>query len=1114
MRKNLLVIILMLISAGGVMAQGITTAILTGKITDQKGEGVPGASILAVHTPTGTQFGVDSKADGRFTLNNLKVGGPYKITISFVGYKTQSYDDVYLKLAEPFTLNHTLAEESTQLNEIVVVAEADAIMNSNRNGAATNITSRQFLTLPSITRSINDMARLTPQATSTTTGAIGGGSYRQNNFTVDGADFNNTFGIGSNLPANGSPISLDAIEEMTISVTPYDVKQANFIGSSMNAVTRSGTNTFSGSAYMFFRNQGQQGDKVASNPTFTKQPVDVKTYGFRLGGPIIKNKLFFFINAESTNSEVPGQTNVASTGNPGSSYGDAPNIARPLASTLDTYSAYLKSTYGYETGPYQGYSFVSKNTRFVARVDWNINKNHRLNVRYSQVESSSPSFVSTSRSPFSTFNQTRTSIFALPYKNANYYQEANFYSFAAELNSSLFGGKYANTLRFTSTHQADPRSSDSKEFPFVDILDGTGTNTPYTSFGYEPFTKGNLRDVQSYSVVDYLTWTMGKHNLTAGIQFDLQTTKNGFQRYGTSYYAFNSWSDFVNGVSARDFAITYSLLPGYSQAYPRFSFGEYSVYAQDEYDVNDRVKVSAGLRIDVPTYLNVSEIKTHPLVAGLTFANGQTIDTGVLPENKVMWSPRIGFNWDVNGDRSMQVRGGSGIFTGRIPTVWIVAQSGDAGLLQVTQTWANISAANPGPNGLTSLPFNADPNAYRPTTQPTPGAVVPSSVSAMDRNLSFPQTWKTSIAVDKKLPYGIIGTLEAIYNKDLNVNYGRNPNLVDPQALNTTGYMDSRPIYPSANKDKFINPLTAAGLPAANGSATGTGSFNPIVLGNAKNLGYYFSITAKLEKQFASGLYAMGAYTFTEQQNLFDGTGDQLINTWSGTPTVGNPNNLALAPGGNIVPHRVIGSLSYRKEYFKHFATSVSLFFEGSTFGRYSYTYSADFNRDGQANDLIYVPKDPSEIAFQQFTSGGVTYTSQQQSDAFFAFIDQDEYLKTRKGQYAERNGAQFPWRNQIDIRFAQEIFTNIGPRRNTLQFTVDIFNFGNLLNSDWGIKHIPNTTQILQPQNVSSLVPGGAVTPLYRLPLINGQLLSKTFRDDNSINSTYYMQFGLRYTF
>jgi hypothetical protein len=1114
MRKFLLLLSFACMASVAAFAQ-VTTATLTGFAKDDSGSGIPGANVVATHEPTGTTYGSVTLTDGKFVITNMRVGGPYKVTISFVGYETQTYEDITLKLGEPYVLNHVMKEAGTQLDEIVVTSVEDAVMNSSRNGTMTNVGTRQIMNMPSISRSMNDMIRMTPQASSSSTGAIGGGNYRQNYITVDGSDFNNTFGIGGNLPANGSPISLDALEEISVNITPYDVRQANFIGSSINAVTRSGTNNFSGSAYTFFRNENQQGNKVGDNAALTRSPLDIKTYGIRLGGPILKNKLFFFVNYEKTTETRPGQLQVAAT--PGKPFDPAnsPEVSRPLASDLDLYSTFLKENYGYDTGPYQGYNNESGNTRFVARLDWNINQNHRINVRYSQVESKSPSFpsTSTSGSGFTAANgYNRQSNNALFYKNAGYFQEANFYSLAAEVNS-LFGGKVANTLRATYTHQNDPRSSGGSTFPFVDILDGSAAtadanNRTYTTFGYELFTYGNLRDVTTYSFVDFATFSTGIHNITAGVQADFQKTKNGFQRFGTGYYVFADWNDFATGANPINYAITYSLSPGYAQAFPNIGYNQYSAYGQDEMSINDRLKLTAGIRFDLAAFPSVDGIRTHPLVEPLTFSDGKKMDSGVLPKSRVMVSPRIGFNWDVKGDRSLQVRGGTGIFNGRVPTVWLVAQSGDAGLLQFTQTYTG-QANTPGP-------FSPDPRAYLPATPPAAGTAIPSSFSAIDPNFKFPQAWKTSLGVDKKLPFGFVGTLDGIFTKDINTALGANYNLQDPTDLNVAGYPDNRPIFPTSNVNKFIYKLNSGQASTTTGSA-----WNPIMLTNG-NKGYYWSLSAQLQKQFNNGLAASIAYTQSDAKVLYDGSGDQLINTWQNTQITGNPNDPQVSTANYIVPSRVIASISYRKEYLKRLASQISVFFEGSVAGRYSYTYSSDFNRDGQVNDLIYIPKDPSEITFTSFNYGNAAnpnvVSAAEQSDLFFQYIEQDKYLSEHKGEYAKRNGAKMPWRNQIDLRFTQDLFTNIAGKRNTLQFTIDIFNFGNLLNSKWGIYKVVNAPGILVPTNITStggaVTAGGAVTPAFRLQSNGSQPVTTTYRDNNSISSTYYMQFGLRYIF
>ncbi len=1088
-------IVLLLLLTPFIMKAQITTSSITGTVKGASDEPLAGATVTAIHQPTGTKYATTSRAGGQFTINNMRVGGPYTIEISFVGFVTDKQEEVYLKLAEPFLFTTTLKSGTGELTNVVLTTTGrrNPILNANRNGAVTNIGKVQIERLPSISRSVNDLTRATPQSNGS---SVGGGNYRQNNFTIDGADFNNSFGIGTNLPANGSPISLDALEEISVNITPFDIRQSGFIGSAINAVTRSGTNKFSGSVYKYFRTEKQRGDKV-DKTTFIRPIEEYDQFGIRVGGPIIKNKLFFFMNYEKETQPRTIQSRIAAT--PATPFGAAnPNVARPLATELAAISDYLFNTYGYVTDGYENYALNEERTKILARLDWNISNKHKINFRYSQVEGGTPSPVSTSRSPLTGYasGSGRTDINAMWFKNSNYFQGANFYSFATELNSTF--GKLSNTLRGTYTYQNDSRESPSQIFPFVDILkDGT----PFTSFGYEPFTYGNLRKVKMYSIVDNLSWNVGKHNWTVGVQADLSETINGFQRFGTSYYTFNSWDDFVNGVNPRDFAITYSLAPGFAQAFPSFKFSQLSAYGQDEIAINKNLRLTFGLRLDQPGYPDVDEIQTHPLVAALTFANGEKINTGTLPKKKLMWSPRFGFNWDLYGDRSLQFRGGTGIFTGRIPFVWIVSQSGDAGMLQVTQTFVG-QANTPGP-------FNPNPAAYRPSTVPAAGTVIPSTISAMDPDFKIPQTWKTSLAMDTKLPGGVVATIEAIYNKDLNTAVFRNPNLVAPSALNVAGYPDKRMIYPNSNTQKFLNPLTTAGL----ASPSGTQAFNTIVLGNG-NKGYYFSLTAQLQKQFRGGFFASLAYTKSMADNLFDGSGDQPLSAWQGTANVNGSNFQTLGYAGFVQPDRVIATVSYRKEYIKHLATTFSLVYEGGIQGRFSYTYSSDLNRDGTNLDLIYIPRNASEIDFVSQTLNGVTYSAQQQSDLFFAYIEQDKYLRAHKGQYAERNGAQIPWRNQVDVKFVQDLFTNVGKNRNTVQFSIDIFNFGNLLNPSWGRVKAVNASSILVPQNVSSLTPGGTTRPTFRLAADRGNIITSTFRDVVSTASTYFMQFGIRYIF
>lgn len=1091
LKKSLQLLIMLLLPT--LMFAQVTTSSITGTVVTSDNVPLSGASVIATHQPTGTKYAGVTNEAGRINLSNMRVGGPYTVEVAYSGLQTLTLEDVFLEIGQPYVLNAELSD-AQDMKDVVVVGITNALTRRDRLGSATTVTRTQIENLPSISRSVNDLTRLTPQANGT---AIGGGNYRSNNFTVDGANFNNQFGIGQNVPAGGAPISLDALEQISVNLTPYDVRQTGFTGAAINAVTRSGRNQFFGTAFYTGRSDKQQGFRIG-DAFAPYQSLDVKQYGASVGGPIIKNKLFFFFNIEQQKTVQPGPSKVAAT--PGAPFGSASYVARPTAAFLDEVSKYLMDTYGYATGPYQGYSNESNNNKLFGRLDWNINDNHRINLRYSQVESKTPFQVSSSTSnsgvSFSAINN-RQSINALHFMNSNYFQEDNLYSGTFEYLGHL--GNYNHSLRVSKVHQYAPRSSPGSIFPLVDIKDGAAV---ITTFGYEPFTFGNLRDVNTTTVNYDGSYVLGNHNLTGGLQYETSLTKNGFQRFGTGYYVYDSWSDFVNGEKASNFAITYPLTADGSQAFPSFKFNQFSVYLQDEFNVNNRLKLMGGIRLELPTFPGVEEIKTHPLVAEATFAEGAKINTGALPKATPMISPRFGFNYDVTGDRNIVIRGGSGVFTGRIPYVWIVAQSGDAGMLQFLET----------KTGKANTPaFHTDYKDNYPATIPAAGTSIPSSIAAMSSDLKFPQTWKSSLGVDFKLPFGLIATIEGIYNKDINAVTAKNLNLVEPEQMDIAGYPDMRYIYPTG-ASRYINKLNNGLI-----SSTGTGNFDAIVMDNTKG-GNYWSLTAQLTKVLEKGFSGMIAYTMSGAKNYGDGSGDQIVNLW-GIPytNTGNPNVPTLSYTNNVIPHNVVASVTYSNTWISKLKTTMTLFYNGSSQGRYSYYYTSDFNRDNLANDLIYVPKDASEITFVNIpanTNGyAKAYTAQEQSEIFFKYIDSDPYLKSRKGNYAERNGALMPWRNQFDFHFAQELFNGIGGFKNSLEVFWDVFNIGNLLNSKWGIYKIANNG-ILIPQNVSAITANGSVVPTFRMGNSNGDIITDRFRDNQTISSTYYMQFGVRLKF
>ncbi len=1101
--KKMLKVYLLLVALFAVVFSGysqVTTSGMNGKITGANNESLPGATVVAVHQPSGTQYGTLSNSEGRFSLQGMRSGGPYLVEVSFIGYNKAAYSDISLSLGESYGLNVTLKEESVDVGEVIVIGSREPAFNSEKNGSSINVGTRQIAMMPTISRSINDVTRLTPQANGN---QIGGGNYRQNYITVDGAQFNNAFGIGSNLPGGGSPISLDALDQISVNITPFDVRQSGFIGASVNAVTRSGTNEFSGSVYTYMNNEKYKGNKVGDAAPFTKNPSDYQMQGVRIGGPIIKNKLFFFLNYETEKRTVPGPPRVAATAAAPADY--TKNIARPTETEMDMISKYLLDTYGYETGPYQGYSNESPGSKFLARIDWNINQNHKFNIRYSDTRAKSPNPPSTSVNNFasSIYTGNRQAMDAIWFKNAGYFQETNFSSLASELNSTFGGGKFSNTLRVTYSFQDEPRSTVGKTFPFVDILKD---NKVFTSFGTELFSYGNLREVKTTTISDDFSWSMGKNRFTAGLQYEHNATKNGFMRFGSSYYVFNSWDDFVKGAKPKNYGITFSNTPGYEQAFPSFDFNQYSAYLQDEVAVNANLKVTAGFRVDLPTYSQPAA--EHPMIATMDF-NGEKYSTATLPKSKLLLSPRIGFNYDVKGDRSLVVRGGTGIFTGRVPFVWIVGQVGDAGMIQTTQ----LSPPATIPNS-----FNPDPRAYYPATQPAAGQLIPSTFTVISNDFKMPQSWKSSIAVDTKLPWGIKGTVEGVYNQDINTAIFVNTGLKGGVPMNIAGYPDNRIIYPqtttATNGLKYYQTINSAGSAVTTGLPAGGTGVSPIVLRNASE-GYYYSATLKLEKSFEKGFYGMIAYTHSEAKNLADGQGDQASGAWSGNPSINGSNSFEKSWASYVTPDKLIANVSYKYEYLDHMATTLSVFYEGGAPSRFSYVYSNNIIRDGAGSfNLIYVPKDASEIDFVDQTVSGKVWTAAEQETAFFAYVDQDKYLSSRKGMYAERNGAVMPWRNQFDVKVMQEFFIKVGGKRNTIQVSLDVLNAGNLLSKNWGKALFFNQNNILTPTNNSSVVAGGTVRPAFRLNPYNNEMLKTTYSDNLGYGSTYSMQLGIRYIF
>ena len=1088
--KNLMAMIFLVLSTGYALSQGVTTSGISGIVTEANGQPLPGANVVATHLPSGTRYGAVSNIEGKYSIPGMRVGGPYRLTVSFIGFSTQEIDGIVLSLGVFANVNVVLPEDGQELSEVVVTSTSGSIFSNERTGASTSIDNRALSKLPTISRNITDFTRLTPQSNGQ---SFAGQDSRLNNITVDGSYFNNSFGLGSGSNPGGrtgvSPISLDAIEQISVNVAPYDVRQGNFTGAGVNTVTRSGTNEFSGSAYYFWRNNNNVGTEAGEN-TFNPGDFTYKQYGFRVGGPIIKDKLFFFASFEDETEARPGTTWRANRGEPIEG-----NITRVLASDLDQLSTFLRNNFNYETGPYEGYDNETLGTKFLVKLDYNINERNKLSLRYNHLDSSTDVLMSNSSSLG--FGNRNGRVDALNFQNSNYSILENIRSVVGELNTRI-SNNMTNNLIVGYTYQDESRGYKGEFFPMVDILNN---GTTYTSFGFEPFTPNNELRYKTFQIQDNLQIFAGNHTFTLGFSYEKYESENVFFPGSQSAYVYNSLEDFYkdannflangntvpSGVNLRRFQVRWNNIPGSEKPIQPLEVDYVGFYAQDEVQITNNFKATLGLRFDIP-YFGETALRNQA-VESLSFRNSESayvkFRTDQLPEPNILWSPRVGFNWDVFNDMKTQVRGGTGIFTGRPAYVWISNQVGNNGILTGFAQFDNTTAR----------PFNPNPDAYKPT-EVTGQPASSYELALTETDFKFPQVWRSNIAIDQQLPWNLVATGEFIYSADVNGIAYYNGNLPVHQAL--FNGPDKRPRY-TRNR---IN----SNIP------------NAIVLSN-QAVGNSWVASFSLERPFTNGLFVKAAYSYGESMNTVD-PGSIAAGTWFNNPISRDPNNPELGFSSNNLGHRVFATASYSKDFFKFGNTSFSLFWESRTIGNASYTFSGDLNGDGgTSNDLIYIHKNVEEMNFQQYTVtvNGTprTFTAAEQAAAWEAYIQQDKYLSANRGQYAQRGAVIMPMISRADFTFAQQLFTNINNKKNTLEFRVDILNVGNLLNKDWGVGQTFNSTQpLIVPTTAQGGPANAAGVSQYRLRNFGSDLISETYRPTAGVNDVWRMQFGLRYIF
>ena len=1094
--------VVMLTSALTIMAQ-ITTSSMAGKVTfeDVKGEEVIGATVVAVHEPSGSRYTAVTNVTGNFTIQGMRTGGPYEVTISYIGYQPKVIKGITLELAETYNLDVWLSEDANVLTEVVVSGKASKFA-AEKTGASTNINNAMITNLPTVNRSITDVMRLSPYGGNGM--SLAGGNGKMTNFTVDGANFNNNFGLSDALPGGGNPISLDAIEEMQVVISPFDVRQTNFIGGGVNAITKSGTNTFKGTAYIYHKNENMQGDAVDREQIAgARERSKTTTYGFTLGGPIIKNKLFFFVSGEMVKSPTITNRWRASDGG---AY-DADNyLSRTSIQDMQAVSEYAMKKYGYDTGSFTNWGADEDTYKILARLDWNITDRHKLAFRYNYTKSKSWRTPSTSVDG-GTLPYSRTSLYAMTYANSMYAMNNYVHTFSLDLNSRLTD-KLSNQFLATFSKIDDKRESSSADFPFVDILDGDGGN--YISLGYELFTWNNAVHNNVLNIKDDVTYYLADHTITAGLSFEYQMADNMYMRNGTGYYRYNSVNEFLNDGTPSVVCLTYGY-NGEQEPAARVSFNQLGLYLQDDWRISNKFKLTYGLRFD-GLFFNRGDMMTNNGILALDY-NGRNVDTGKWPNSTVSVSPRVGFTWDVFGDKSLKVRGGSGLFLGRLPLVFFTNMPTNSNMIQLVGKWnstgssatqadmtqfaGGIKTRQELYNWVTTHDVNGnvvtDPKlAMGPSTITPEDGTVSGAINGISSDFKMPQVWKTSLAVDYQIPvsFPFTVTVEGMFQKTVNGVFMSDWSIRDVGGYARFNGADGRAIY----QDSKYTYINAAGKEV--------GMPNAYVLENTSK-GYGWTANVTLNAQPFEWMSLMAAYTHTVQKELTGMPGSNASSAFSYIPSVDGPNFLNLHNSSFMTPDRIVASATIHDKANNHY----SLIYEGWRGGsNYSYMMSNDMNGDGNQYDLLYIPTD-LQVANNEFR-----FKTEDDKQRFMDFVHQDDYLKNHQGEYAEAYSVYSPWVHRIDFSYKHDFKLNVGKTKHTLQLSFDMKNVMNFFNSSWGVSKIMNpdlnSGRILKYEGADA-----QGYPVFSTPAtVNGK--TDIWTRSHAIGQCWYASIGIKYIF
>ena len=1113
--------------AGRVLsAQGTTTAAVSGQVTQGTGQPVADAQIQVRNTATGFNAGTVTRADGRYYIQGLEVGGPYTITARRIGLEQQLREGIILRLGQNFRLDFNLREAATTLSEVRVTADEAADFNPARQGVATTVDDTLLRRIPTLTRDFTDFVKLTPQVSQPTSDApSANGAYnRLNNYTIDGANQNDRFNLGSSegVPGGASgarSISIEAVKEFQVLLSPTDVRYGNFGGMLVNAVTKNGTNDLHGGATFAYRSP----DLAADEEFIKKGDLQVKQYGFQLGGPLIRDKLHFYVAPEWQQRSSPAvgqyigppdcQTSGCSPGTPG----------LITTETLDSIRTALTSDFDPGTGDL----LKNKNplVNLFGRLDYQMSDNTRVVLRQLWNTADNDSFSRNANS-FNTGVSNQNSGFRLTSnkfrgENKNYSTVVQAYTNVGAGSNELIAG-----YNFISDERIVPIAAPEISVGVTYDVPGATPGAGVATFGTEQFSPGNKLEQKIFELSDNYSFPIGAHQLTAGGRFENTHIFNNFAQRSYGVYAFSNITNLINRTP-----LNYSFGYDNGGGIPaEFSVRQYSLYAQDMWTFTPDFTLTYGVRADIPQFVDKPAFNQNISTITTALPLGE-INTATKPKTQVLWSPRVGFNWNPGGNSQNQVRGNVGVFTSPPPLILLANAYANTGLGLVTlNCTATTGGVPPFETDITQLPKACGPAGTPP---PAAGAAGTAGININNPNFKYPQNFTTSLGFDRMLPYGVVFTFEGLYRKAINGLLVIDRNLTGPRQVGGAIYRDEngRALYAdtmtfAANGSQTVN-LTNQRYIRTIGTPAVTFSEGIIEVKN-QNKDYNWSLSGQARKRFTPAFELTAAYTYMQSKDVMSLTSDRAISNWRNGRTFAGPQDqLDLTTSYFERPHRV---LTYGTYTLPWKSTDISLYYEGMSGTPVTYTANGDLNGDGtNSNDAIYIPRDATDVTEILIGTGtGPTFvTDPARAQAFEDFISKQDCLKSQRGKIMERNSCKSPWQNRMDFSVRQ----SLPYRGQALTLQLDIVNFLNLLNKDWGQIELPGFSAnfpqqaVLRPVGRTPGPLGGTGAGKLQFQFDPNNVLVDPKEPTNLTNRIYYarqddtrnfyqMQLTLRYAF